>query len=421
MLLDLLQDKNKFFENIEFTPFLMQYPSPDFWIKDFSKLDFLETFLDFNIKGLNLYIHIPFCDYLCAYCSFSKILKNDKYIDLYLQKLDKELDFWNKIINFSKIEIKTIFIGWWTPTVLDKKYIQKLWILLKKYHIRTNWEFSIETNPDRIDDNFLAWKEIWVNRISIWQQTFNKDIILSYNRNYIDFDIFEQKINYLRKIWFDNINIDMIYGFENSTKDILLDDINKILTLQPEHISFYPLILYYKHLSNLQLADFFENLEKTYKIIIDKLGKYYDFYTLEYATKKWLDKSFQHLYQVNYLGWENVLWFGPSAFSFLNNIWFKNNFQLNDYLNSNFFVETSYFIDNDIVNDERNFILWIRLNQINKDVVDKLLQSEKIDQNIIDEIFDLYGEKYILKEKYRKYQNLLLYYFNNKFNGLSSY
>jgi len=418
MLLDLLQDKNKFFENIEFTPFLMQYPSPDFWIKDFSKLDFLETFLDFNIKGLNLYIHIPFCDYLCAYCSFSKILKNDKYIDLYLQKLDKELDFWNKIINFSKIEIKTIFIGWWTPTVLDKKYIQKLWILLKKYHIRTNWEFSIETNPDRIDENFLYWKEIWVNRISIGQQTFNEKILKSQNRNYINFQEFTKKIDFLRKIGFDNINIDMIYGFDKlntNYKKILQDDINKILKINPEHISLYPLILYYKHLDNLQLADFFEDLEKQYEFVLENLSWNYDFYTLEYAIKNWLNNSFQHIYQVNYLKWENVLWIWPSGFSFIESLWFKNYFHLKNYLETNFFPEYAYFLDNEDINYKRKFILQLRLNSIEKKVIDYLLEKKYLYKDDINKLFEEKNDLFILKSSYRKYQDLLLYYFNQKF------
>jgi oxygen-independent coproporphyrinogen-3 oxidase len=110
MLINLLQDKKEFFQKIKFTPFLMQYPSPDLWKGGFSKLDFLDHILSLSIKELNLYFHIPFCDYLCTYCSFSKILKDEKYIDSFLTKLEQELDFWTKLVDFKTIDIKSIFI-----------------------------------------------------------------------------------------------------------------------------------------------------------------------------------------------------------------------------------------------------------------------------------------------------------------------
>ena len=416
MLIDLLKDKKKFFGKVKFTPFLMQYPSPDLWSKNFSKSDFLDNILDLEIKDLNIYLHIPFCDYLCKYCSFSKILLKNDMIDKYFLGLEQEISFWNKLLDFSKINIKTIFIGGGTPSVLNKQQIERLWTIFEKYNIKTDWEFSIETNPDRIDDNFKIWQNIWVNRISIWQQTFNENVLKSQNRNFIDFNNFSKKISFLRKIWFENINIDMIYGWDvENYNQILKDDIKKLSIILPEHISFYPLILYYKKLNNKELAGFFEKLEQQYDFISSNLD--YNFYTLEYAIKKWLSQDYRHTYQVNYLKWENVLWFWPSWFSFLENIWFKNYFYLNEYLNAKFYPEYVYFVKNEIVDYQRKFILWLRLNIIEKKVVNYLENIGFLNkQNLF--IFD---ENYILKPEYKKYQDLLLYYFNQKFNELSPY
>jgi coproporphyrinogen III oxidase-like Fe-S oxidoreductase len=111
MLKGLFEDKRKFFSKIKFSPFIMQYPSPDTWTKDFFVSDFLDNLLEMDIKNLNLYIHIPFCDYFCAYCSFSKKLVNNDLIDRYLDKLEQEIKFYNQLINFKSIKIDTIFIG----------------------------------------------------------------------------------------------------------------------------------------------------------------------------------------------------------------------------------------------------------------------------------------------------------------------
>lgn len=416
-MIELLKNKKQFFEKIKFMPFLMQYPSPNLWTNDFLKLDFLDNILESNINSLNLYIHIPFCDYLCKYCSFSKVLVNNDLIDKYFSKLKEELNFWDRILNFSKIQIDTIFIWWWTPTILNDSQIQKLWDILDYFWINTKWEFTIETNPDRINKTFLSWKKIWVNRISIWQQTFDQDLLQSQNRNFISFNEFKEKISFLREIWFKNINIDMIYGWGNEKYfDILKKDIKFILDLKPEHISFYPLILYYKKLSNIELANFFTTLEDNYKFIQDNLKDYYHFYTLEYAIKNNLSDEYRHIYQVNYLKWENVLGIWPSWFSFLNNIWFKNSFSLKDYINNPFFIEYVYFLEDNLIDYQRKFIMWLRLNIVDYNVVKYLENKWFLEKNELD-IFEIKNDKYILKVEYRKYQDLLLYYFNQKFNG----
>ena len=69
----------------------------------------------------SVYIHIPFCKNICSYCDFSKIYYNEKYIDKYLNALEKEIKkrYSNEIIN-------TIYIGGGTPSSLTLKELEKL-------------------------------------------------------------------------------------------------------------------------------------------------------------------------------------------------------------------------------------------------------------------------------------------------------
>ena len=415
-LLKLLKDKQKFFKKVPFYPFIMQYPTPDYWTNNFDISNIIEDLIDIDINELNIYIHIPFCDYLCKYCSFSKILYNKKYKYLFLKKSEQEIDFYDELYDFSSLDIKTIYIWWWTPTTLDIDDIKYIKDIFDRYNIKTSWEFTIETNPDRIDINkFKLWKEVWVNRISVWIQTFNNDILKLYNRWLLDYDMFVLKINQLRNIWYDNINFDMIYWFSSQTDIDVVNDIKHIKLLNPEHISYYPLILYdflIKDKPNIPI--FFEKLERQYDIIKQELKWYYNFYTLEYASnKKWL----KHDYQVNYLSWKNVLGLWPSWFSYIKNIWFKNKFSLFEYLKQKFFfIEYLYKVKDKIILAQKNFLMWIRLNKIIWKDIDYLKEYYNMD-----EIYNFFildnNWYYVLKNEYLKYQDLLQYYFYNLFKS----
>ena len=62
---------------------------------------------------MSIYIHIPFCTQICSYCDFCKIYKNQKWIDIYLDALKKEI-----IKNYSGEKITTLYIGGGTPSSL---------------------------------------------------------------------------------------------------------------------------------------------------------------------------------------------------------------------------------------------------------------------------------------------------------------
>ena len=92
------------------------------------------------MKGL--YIHIPFCEYICHYCDFVKrVPKNKDMVDTYLKALVKEINTYKE--HFDTIE--TIYIGGGTPSMLDPDQLSYLLSRLKDIHPK---EFSIEVNPE---------------------------------------------------------------------------------------------------------------------------------------------------------------------------------------------------------------------------------------------------------------------------------
>lgn len=182
----------------------------------------------------SLYIHIPFCNHICHYCDFTKLFYNENLIEPYLEALFAEIDSYN-IKN-----IKTIYIGGGTPTSLSEQHLKRLLEKVKPL-LASEYEFTVEGNVENITSSKLKiMKESGVNRLSIGIQTTNNELLNKIGRNHT----FEQTIKVIRdarKLKFNNINVDLIYGLPGQNQEQLANDINNILGLNTEHISIYSL------------------------------------------------------------------------------------------------------------------------------------------------------------------------------------
>ena len=184
-----------------------------------------------------IYIHIPFCDCICSYCDFCKMLYNNKYINNYLDNLEKE------IINRYKNElIKSIYIGGGTPSSLSYQELERLFNIIKIFKLDSNYEFTIECNVNNLDINKIKlFKDNGVNRVSLGVQSFNKEILTILNRFHTYKEVYSV-INNLKSNNINNINIDLIYGVTDNI-DIVKKDIDYFLSLDIPHISCYSLII----------------------------------------------------------------------------------------------------------------------------------------------------------------------------------
>ena len=184
----------------------------------------------------SLYIHIPFCKSICPYCDFTKFCANDEMMDKYIDELIKDI----KDLQDKNYSFKTIYIGGGTPSVLSLFNTQKLLFELNKLlDFTTDYEFTIEANPESItEDKLKIYKRYGINRISIGIQSFNKNILKSLNR---DFSINYDNLIELVKKYIQNINVDLIYGLPNQTLDNIKNDLDCFISLDIEHISTYSL------------------------------------------------------------------------------------------------------------------------------------------------------------------------------------
>ena len=194
------------------------------------------------MNGLEIYIHIPFCVKKCDYCDFlsapADLETKEKYVEALINeiKLNK-----NKM---SEYVVDTVFIGGGTPSLLEENQISKIMSVLKdNCNMSENPEITIECNPGTITESKLwKYKKSGINRISFGLQSANDEELKSIGRihNYAGF---LESYNLARKCGFDNINVDLMSALPGQTLKSYEETLNKVVRLEPEHISAYSLIV----------------------------------------------------------------------------------------------------------------------------------------------------------------------------------
>lgn len=223
------------------------------------------------MKGL--YIHIPFCEYICHYCDFVKrVPKNQEMIDTYLLALRNEIARYRE--HFSTIE--TIYIGGGTPSMLSVSQLEYLLEGLIDIH---PIEFTIEVNPDSYHaDKGVIFKKYGINRVSLGVQTFNQPLLDYLNRKHTKAQVFDV-VAHLKSIGIKRVSVDLIYAIPGQTIELLYEDLRQIQKLDITHVSCYSLILEEKtYFYHQYLRGKFETMDEDteatmYQIVMDELKR----------------------------------------------------------------------------------------------------------------------------------------------------
>lgn len=187
-----------------------------------------------------LYIHVPFCRSKCPYCGFYS-LASVSLIPRWLEALKKEMDLYQGLF---KMSFDSLYFGGGTPTILTPAQLKEILDhLFKQYDFQKGTEITIEANPRDIDfDKSKELKAMGFNRINLGIQSFNDEDLLFLGRRHNAVEAI-QAFQALRSSGFENIGIDLIYGLKEQTLENWISNLEKAITLKPEHISCYQLTL----------------------------------------------------------------------------------------------------------------------------------------------------------------------------------
>lgn len=276
----------------------------------------------------HLYIHIPFCKYICSYCDFCKKYVQHYNIDEYLDLLDQELSFYQ-----DEFHLDTIYVGGGTPSTLNSDQLIKLRNIIDKHaKLNENCEFSFEANPDDITEDYAKiLHQIGVNRLSMGVQTLNNDILKQLGREYDDQDVYDA-LDIASK-YFDNISVDLMFNLKNQTSadlDTAIDLLNKYNGIK--HISVYSLIVEdHTRLGNQNYYNLDEDEEsQVYKYIQHRLN---NLGFNQYEISNW-SRNNEFISRHNSCYWDNseYVGIGLSASSYYNNYRYTNTRSYKDYL-----------------------------------------------------------------------------------------
>lgn len=196
------------------------------------------------MKELGIYVHIPFCKQKCYYCDFISYAKKEEVVEQYISSIKKEIKEQSKRVNKNENSITTIYIGGGTPSFINENYIKEILNEIKQnYNIKQDSEITIEVNPGTVNEEKLEeYRKIGINRLSIGLQS-TKDNLLKQIGRIHNYEEFVTCYKLARKIGFKNINVDLMLGLPNQTLKDIEESLNEIIKLNPEHISFYSLIV----------------------------------------------------------------------------------------------------------------------------------------------------------------------------------
>ena len=286
-------------------------------------------------KEIGIYIHIPFCAKKCIYCDFISFADKEYVIEKYIEALKTEIKMKSEENKLQKIN--TIYIGGGTPSFVNSKYIVSIINAIKdEFSVNNNAEITIEVNPGTITKNKLEdYIKSGINRISIGLQSANNKLLKQIGRIHT-YEQFLETYNLARSSGFKNINIDLMLAIPNQTIIDLEDSLNKVITLKPEHISVYSLILepktkLYNLVENGKLELLDENIERemywNVKEMLEKNG--YKHYEISNFAKQ----GYESKHNLNCWSQEEYIGIGLAAHSYLNNKRFSNTENMEQHIN----------------------------------------------------------------------------------------
>ena len=317
-----------------------------------------------------VYIHIPFCNYICAYCDFCKVFYNQKWPNKYLEALEKEI---NDI--YQGEVITSLYIGGGTPSSLSIDELNKLFSILKALKIDNNCEITFEANPDSLTkDKINLLKEFGVNRVSLGVETINKKLQNTLARKTDKQKVIEC-INNLKDVSINNINVDLIYAIKDETVEDLKEDLNFLISLNVPHISTYSLII--EDNTKLKLNNI-KNIDKTfdremYDIISETLK---DNGYIHYEISNFAKPNYESAHNLKY--WKNLHYygFGVGARSYINDIRYTNTRLITKY------IEGKRMLEKERLNTNDKMFYEVMLNLRTNKGIDKKLFKKKYKVNI---------------------------------------
>lgn len=226
-------------------PRYTSYPTVPYWDNDrFNaeqwKLRLVEAYRQHKDEGISLYIHLPFCESLCTYCGCNTRITKNHTVELpYIDALLKEWEMYCMLLG-EQSKIKEIHLGGGTPTFFSSDNLKALLeTIAGGMKFEEDAACSFEGHPDNTTEEHLqVLYNLGFKRVSFGIQDFDPKVQFMINRYQTPAQVLT--ITALaRRIGYQSINYDLIYGLPGQNIEGLTQTIAEVIGLKPDRIAFY--------------------------------------------------------------------------------------------------------------------------------------------------------------------------------------
>ena len=296
---------------------------------------------------MELYIHIPFCVRKCAYCDFLSAPADQDTIGRYMECLEKQLV--RQAASFQEKVIDTVFIGGGTPTILCIEQLSRLLAAVQEHFVlAAGAEITVEANPGTITTGKArALAQGGVNRVSLGLQSTSERELRLLGRIHT-YDDFLRSYGLVREAGIRNVNVDLMSALPGQTIASYEKTLHQVLSLHPEHISAYSLIIeegtpiYEQYRADEKLRDAGKEpqvlpSEESERAMYELTGALLADYGYErYEISNYAKAGFACRHNIGYWTGEEYLGLGLGASSYIEETRFCNTSELRAYLEEDF-------------------------------------------------------------------------------------
>lgn len=303
----------------------------------------------------HLYLHIPFCTHICAYCDFVKSRYHEGLADQVIHRLVEDIE------TCPSLFLKTCYIGGGTPSALS---LHQLELLLKAIQIK--WgnieEFSVEINPEDMTlEKMECLKRYGVNRLSMGVQAIQQRLLTIITRHH-DFNDVRKVTHWAHECGINNISYDLMYGLPTQTIEEFKASMIEVVRLNPTHLSLYALTIEPNTAFGRQKVQPVDNeLEGLmYQCAIDTLTQLgYHHYEVSSFAKS---NDFRSQHNLSYWRYKDFIGLGPGAASKVGNQRWTNTRNIHHYtLKENLLSEEVFLTHQDSVIE--HLMMGLRLDE----------------------------------------------------------
>ncbi len=225
-------------------PRYTSYPTAPEWTDSYGPANYEKTLEDSNAarpaRPVSLYMHLPFCDRLCLFCGCNVVINKDHDVaPPYIRRLKWEIDRVASRLDPLR-QVVQFHWGGGTPTYLSAQQLDDLYSYTKsKFSFAADAEIGVEVDPRvTTPDHVTTLRRLGFNRISMGIQDFNPQVQKTVRRIQ-PYEMTRDLFDLCRRVSFDSINIDLIYGLPYQTPETFIESVEKVIRMNPDRVAMF--------------------------------------------------------------------------------------------------------------------------------------------------------------------------------------